>query len=84
MTKYNNFRCRKMFNYPIKISYLQLPVANVHTDELKKLATYEDYLLVTYTYRIYLPYHVYQNTNCVFPMEEQNEKLHVNKQKKSY
>jgi hypothetical protein len=41
-------------------------------------------LLVALTYRICLPYYVYQNTNCVFLMEGQNEKLHVHKQEKSY
>jgi len=30
----SNFRCRKMFSYLMKISYLQLPVANFHTAEL--------------------------------------------------
>ena len=39
--------------------------------------------IVTYTYRFYLPYHVYQNANSVFPMKGQNEKLHVHKQEKS-
>ena len=35
---------------------------------------------VVYTYRIYLPFPVYQNTNTLFPIKGQNEKLQVHKQ----